>query len=114
MAVLAIAIISHLPITSKGKQMGFDSTMSSHILHVCNSDEGKSAENVVQSYLSGILAHKGSSVAILSDNGTEFKNKVINEACDQLGIKRLFSNPFYPQGNAKVENVHNFLKWTLT
>ena len=34
----------------------------------------KSAENVEQAYLSGILAHKGGSVAIWSDNGTEFKN----------------------------------------
>ena len=34
----------------------------------------KSAENVIQDYLSGILAHKGRSVTILCDNGTEFKN----------------------------------------
>ena len=67
------------------------------------------AENVVQAHLSGILAHKGGSVAILSDSGTEFRNKVLNELCDQLDIKRLFSNPFCPQGNAEVENVHNVL-----
>ena len=74
----------------------------------------RSAENVVQAYLSGILAHKGGTVAILSDDAIEFKNKVLNEVCDQLGIKRLFSNPFHPQGNSKVENVHNFIKRTLT
>ena len=34
----------------------------------------KSTENVVQAYLSGIFTHKGSSISILSDNGTEFKN----------------------------------------
>ena len=33
----------------------------------------KSADNVVETYLSGILAHKGGGVAILSDSGTEFK-----------------------------------------
>ena len=33
----------------------------------------KLAENVVQTYLSGIFAHSGSSIAILSDNGTELK-----------------------------------------
>ena len=32
----------------------------------------KSAENVVQTYFSGLLAHKGGSVAILNDNVTEF------------------------------------------
>ena len=39
---------------------------------------------------------------------------VLNEACNQLGIKRLFSKLFHLQGNAKVEIVHNFLKQTLT
>ena len=73
-----------------------------------------SAGNVVQAYLIGILAHKCGSVAILSDNGTEFKNKVLNEVCDQSGAKRLFANPFHTQGNTKVEKVHNFLKMTLT
>ena len=53
-------------------------------------------------------------MTILSDSGTEFKNKVLNEVCDQLGIRRLFFNPFHPQGNVKVENVHNFLKRSLT
>ena len=74
----------------------------------------KSAENVIQANLSGMLANKGGSVAILSDNGTEFKNKAVNEACDQFRIKRLFSNPLPPQGNSGTEDVHNFLKWTLT
>ena len=47
-----------------------------------------SAENVIQTYLSLIVANKGGSVAILSDNGAELKNKTANEACNQLIIKR--------------------------
>ena len=70
----------------------------------------KSAENAMQANISDISAHKGGSVAILSDSGTEFKNKVLNEMCDQLGIMRLFSNPFHLQDNSRIENVHNFLK----
>ena len=34
----------------------------------------KSAENVVQFYLSGILVQKSGSVSKVGDNGTEFKN----------------------------------------
>ena len=68
----------------------------------------KSAENVAKAYLSGILAHKGGSVAIPSDNGTNFKNKVLHEAYDQLGIKRLLSNPLHPQGNSKIKKCPNF------
>ena len=32
----------------------------------------------------------------------------------QLGIKQIFSNPYRPQGNSQIKNVHNFLKRTLT
>ena len=39
--------------------------------------------------------------------------RIKNEVCDQFGIERLFSNPFHTKGNAKVENVHSFLKGTL-
>ena len=72
----------------------------------------KSAENAIHAYLSGILAHKGGSVTILNDSRAEFKNKVI-DACNQIGIKRLFSNPFHPQVNSRKGNVYNFLKYTL-
>ena len=32
----------------------------------------------------------------------------------QLGIKHIYSNPYRSQGNSRIENVHNFLKRTLT
>ena len=56
----------------------------------------KSAKNVVQPYLSKFLTQKGGSVAILSDNGTELKNKMLNMVCDQLVMKRLFANLIHP------------------
>ena len=30
-----------------------------------------------------------------------------------LGMKCIYSNPYYPQGNRRIENVHNFLKHTI-
>ena len=30
-----------------------------------------------------------------------------------LGIKCIYSNPYYPQGNRRIENVYNFLKHTI-
>ena len=50
----------------------------------------------------------------LSDNGSELKNSQMNTVLKQLGIKYIFSNPYRPQGNSYIENVHNFLKRTLT
>ena len=114
MAVLAIDTTGHLPVTSNGNIWAMTAVFlhTSYLFIVLMKET--SAENVVQAYLSGILAHKGGSVAISSDNGKEFRNKVSNEVCDQLGIKRLFYNSPQPQGNANMENVPNFLKRTLT
>ena len=52
--------------------------------------------------------------SILSDNGTELKNSVLADACEQLVTKGLYSNLFHPQGNLRIEDVHSFLKRTLT
>ena len=110
MALIAIDTIGHLPITSKGNRWALIAVcLHTSYMFVVPMKE-KSAEKVVQAYLSGLLAQKGGIVALLSDNGTGFKNKVLNEVCQPLGIKQLFSNPSHPQDNAKVENIHNFLK----
>ena len=95
MAVSAIDTIGHLPVTSKGNRWALTEICLNTLYVFTVPMKEILAENVVQAYLSGILAHKGGNVAILSDNGTEFKNKTLNEACDQLGIKR-FSSLFHP------------------
>ena len=28
---------------------------------------------------------------------------------DSLGIKLIYSKPYYPKGNSRIENVHSFL-----
>ena len=32
---------------------------------------------------------------------------------DSLGIKCIYSNPYYPKDNSRIENVHNFLQHTI-
>ena len=32
---------------------------------------------------------------------------------DTLGIKRIYSNPYYPRGNSRIKSIHNFLKRTI-
>ena len=49
---------------------------------------------------------------ILSDNGTEFKNSLMDQVLQQLGIDRIFSAPYHLQSNGKLEVFHN-LKPTL-
>ena len=50
---------------------------------------------------------------MLSDNGTEFKNQIFDKVTKDLGIKRIFSAPYHPQSNGKLETFHKFLKPTL-
>ena len=49
---------------------------------------------------------------ILSDNGTEFKNSLMEQVLKQLGIEWIFSAPYHPQSNGKLEDFHKYLKLT--
>ena len=50
---------------------------------------------------------------ILSDNGTEHKNQLMDQVLQQPGIDHIFSAPYHPQRNGKLEVFHNYLKPTL-
>ena len=32
---------------------------------------------------------------------------------ESLGIKQIYSNPYYLRGNSRIKNIHNFLKQTI-
>ncbi len=40
---------------------------------------------------------------ILTDNGTAFRNNAIADVCRELGIRHIFTRPYRPQTNGKVE-----------
>ena len=50
---------------------------------------------------------------ILSNNGTEFNNSIMDQVLKQLGIERKFLAPYYPQSNGKLEVFHKYIKPTL-
>ena len=45
--------------------------------------------------------------------GTEFKNNLMDQVLQQLGIDRIFSAPYHPQSNGKLEVFRKYLKPTL-
>ena len=47
---------------------------------------------------------------ILSDNGKELKNQLMDNVVQQLGIDHIFSAPYHPQSNGKLEFFHKYLK----
>ena len=51
---------------------------------------------------------------ILSDNGTEFSNKLFETVAKELGVEhKIYSPPYRPQSNGRIEGFHAFLKTCL-
>ena len=64
-------------------------------------------------YIKEILPKTSCPKFILQDNGTKFRNEQLMSVLDSLSIKHIYSNPYYPKGNSRTENVHSFLKCTI-
>ena len=50
---------------------------------------------------------------ILSENGTEFHNQLMDQVLKQLSIDHIFSASYHHQSNGKLEVFHKYLKLTL-
>ena len=71
----------------------------------------KSAAEVIQAYIDNVYAKFSGSLKILSDNGTEFKNKLFEDITKQLGVRyKKYTPPYMPSSNGCIEGFHNFLK----
>ena len=74
----------------------------------------KTASVVVQAYLKHVHHVFGPSRKILSDNGTEFSNKLFEIVAKELGVEhKIHSPPYRPQSNGRIEGFHAFLKTCL-
>ena len=58
------------------------------------------ADEVSMPYIKEILPKTSCPKFILQDNGMEFKNEQLMSVFDSLGIKSIYSNPYYKKGIA--------------
>ena len=71
----------------------------------------KTAEEVLQVYIDNIYSKFGGSMKILSDNGTELKNKIFEQIAKELGVvHKLYTPPYHPASSGRIEGFHAFLK----
>ena len=71
----------------------------------------KSAETVVKAYVRGVYSKYGGSRKILSD---KFKNILFEQVAKDLGIEhKVYSPPYHPASNGRIEGFHSFLKACL-
>ena len=93
-----------------------------HILTITNHLTGwpeafpipdKLADTIVSTFIYHYRLVHIFSRCILLDNGTEFKNHLMDQVVQQLGIDHIFSTPYHPQSNGKLEVFQKYLKPTL-
>ena len=62
-------------------------------------------------YLDNVYSIFGGSLKMLSDNDTEFKNKMFEQVAEELGLEyKLYMPPYHPASNGRIEGFHAFLK----
>src|SRR5436853_697372 len=67
------------------------------------------ATNVVKFIYEVIICRHGCPKIILSDRGTHFRNKLVEELCEKFEIKHKLSAPYHPQTNGLVERFNRTL-----
>ena len=68
---------------------------------------------MIKAYIDHICCTFGPSRKILTDNGTEFKNKLWTEVFEKLRIEQKFTPIYSPQCNDRIKGFHKFLKATI-
>ena len=77
----------------------------------CIPIKNKTHDAVIDAYVKHVWTEFGGSARIISDNGSEFKNQFFEVVAKKLNVKhRLFSPPYRPQSNGRIEGFHRFLK----
>ena len=66
----------------------------------------KSVDTIVATFINEYFPVHMCSQYLLSNNGTEFKNSLMDQVLQQLGINRIFSAPYHPQSNGKIGSFH--------
>ena len=101
------------PASSKGSRFALTAVRMLTGFTFCISLKTKCAEDVIKAYINHICCIFGPSRKILTDNGTEFKNKLWTEVFKKLKIEQKFTPIYSPQCKGRIEGFHKFLKATI-
>ena len=114
MEFIAIDLIGEFhPASSKGNRYALTAVCMLTGFTLCIPLKSKHAEDVIKAYIDHICCPFGPSRKILTDNGTELKNKLWTEVFDKLKTEQKFTPLYSPQCNGRIEEFHKFLKATI-
>ena len=101
------------PSFSKGNRFALTAECMLTGFTFCIPLKTKCAEDVIKAYIDHICCTFGPSRKILTDNSTEFKNKLWTGVFEKLKIEQKFTPIYSPQCNGRIEGFHKFLKATI-
>ena len=102
------------PPSSKGNRYTLTAVCMLTGFTFCIPIKNKTAQEVVTAWRNHISFPFGVCRKLLTDNGTEFKNDLFSQVAEQLGVERkIYTPPYRPQSNGRIEGFHNFLKSCL-
>ena len=81
------------PLTSRGHRYALTAVCMLTGFTWCVPLKTKTAEEVTKAYMDHIYSSFGRSIKILTNNGTEFKNKLFKEVVEKLGMNFQFIHP---------------------
>ena len=98
MEFIAMDLIGEFhPASSKGNRFTLTAVCMLRGFTFCIPLKTKCAEDVIKAYIDHICCTFGPSRKILTDNGTEFKNKLWTEVFEKLRIEQKFTAIYSPQ-----------------
>ena len=101
------------PPPSKGNRYALRAVCMLTGFTFCIPIKSKKAEDVMKAYTDNICCVFGPSKKILTDNGTEFKNKLWMDVFKRMHTEHRTSPIYSPQCNGRIKGFHKFLKATI-
>ena len=114
MEFIAMDLIGEFhPASIKGNRSALTAVCMLTGFTFCIPLKSKCAKDVIKAYIDHICCPFGPSRKILTDNRTEFRNKLWTEVVDKLKIEQKFTPIYSPQCSGRIEGFHKFLKATI-
>ena len=82
----------------------FPDHFKKHIMAYVTPDQ--TAKTVTKFLYQGYISIYGTLARLLSDQDANFMSSIIDEMCNLLGMKKLWTMPYHPQTNGQVERSH--------
>lgn len=69
----------------------------------------KTADRIAGILLNEVIPRHQCPQAIVTDNGSEYRNQVMETVCREMHVNHIFTSTYHPQGNGKTERFHRVL-----